>query len=494
MRSYTFFVSEIESKIDFYKNKINKKLIDSPFLESLDNKDHDIYLKRIKNDISIFNEENIPLRTKELLTTKEYDTLSGDMTVSIDGKHVPIIKASSRLLDTDRSIREEIFIKIQNRRAEDENKLDELFSKLLKLRHEIATNAGFENYRDYKFIERGRFDYTIQDCLDFQEAIKSEVLPALEELMVQRKEALGVDKLKPWDTSVNIFGKPPLKPFNNSEELINKTIECFYSLKPFFAECLNTMKNLNHLDLETRKGKAPGGYNYPLYETGAPFIFMNAAGTVKDVVTMVHEGGHAIHSFLTKDLDLTSFKSLTPEIAELASMSMEFFSMERWQVFFDNEEDLRRAKFQQIERSINLLPWVATVDKFQHWVYTHPKHSAQERKQAWIDINQEFSPQTIDWEGQEDAFALAWQKQLHIFQMPFYYIEYAIAQLGALGMWRQFKQNEESAMDNYISALSLGYTRSIPEMYETAGIKFDFSKEHVKELVQFVKSELAKLN
>ncbi len=488
--NYTFFVSEIEPKIHAYTNKLNKKLLQSPFLKSFKDKKYQIYLRRVKKDVEIFREENIPLKTEESLIAKEYDAICGEMTIKLDGAEIPIIKATSKLNDTNRPVREQVFKKIHERRYKDVNKLDTLFSNLFNIRHKIAINAGFDNYRDYRIAELKRFDYSIQDCFSFHDSIKNEVLPIYDDLMQIRKETLGLDVLKPWDTTVNIFGKPPLNPYKNEEDFIDKTIQCFHSLRPYFAKCLQTMKNNNHLDLEARKGKAHGGYNYPLYESGTPFIFMNTSGTVKDITTMVHEGGHAVHSFLTNDLELIAFKSLTSEIAELASMSMELFSINKWNVFFHSEEELRIAKFQQLERVINIFPWVATIDKFQHWIYTHPEHSINERTQAWKDIYTEFSPKTIDWTGQEKAFATNWQRQLHVFMIPFYYIEYAIAQLGAIGMWKQFKNDPQIAMDNYIAALSLGYTKPIPEIYKTAGIKFDFSREYVRDLVRFVKAEL----
>jgi oligoendopeptidase F len=268
-------------------------------------------------------------------------------------------------------------------------------------------------------------------------------------------------------------------------------MEVFSRLLPFFSDCIATMRQMDRLDLESRKGKAPGGYNCPLAETGVPFIFMNAAGTMSDVITMMHEGGHAIHSFLSHPLRLSMFKEYPMEIAELASMSMELFSMEHWDVFFPDEEELRRARLEEMKRVISVLPWIATIDKYQHWLYTHPGHSLEERTATWLQILDEFSTGITDWSGYEDYRASFWQKQLHLFEVPFYYIEYGIAQLGAIAMWRQYRESKEQALTKYMEALSQGYTRTLPELYDTAGIKFDFSPAYVAELGGFVRERLA---
>lgn len=254
------------------------------------------------------------------------------------------------------------------------------------------------------------------------------------------------------------------------------------------------MKSLDHLDLESRKGKAPGGYNCPLAESGAPFIFMNAAGQMHDVTTMVHEGGHAIHSFLSHHLELTGFKEYPMEIAEVASMAMELFSMDHWDSFFENPADLKRAKEQQLERVITIFPWIAIVDKFQHWVYEHPAHTHEERTTAWTTILNEFKDDVIDYSGLENFRSNAWQRQLHLFEVPFYYIEYGIAQLGAIGMWMQYKQNKELALNNYCNALKLGGTKTLPDLYKTAGLLFDFSPEKIKGLMDFVNNEMESID
>jgi oligoendopeptidase F len=263
-------------------------------------------------------------------------------------------------------------------------------------------------------------------------------------------------------------------------------------MSPFFGECLQKMRSLGHFDLESRKGKAPGGYNCPLAESGAPFIFMNAAGQMHDVTTMVHEGGHAVHSFLAHHLELNGFKEYPMEIAEVASMAMELFSMDHWESFFDNAEDLKRAKAHQLERVISIFPWIAIIDRFQHWVYENPTHTHAERTASWVNILKEFQDDVISYEGLEQYRGNAWQRQLHLFEVPFYYIEYGIAQLGAIGMWMQYKQNPAQAINHYCNALSLGGTRTLPELFNAAGLTFDFSPAKIKVLMDFVSGEMGK--
>jgi len=420
------------------------------------------------------------------MLAQQYGVISGAMGIEVDGKEYTMQQAAKFLHNPDRSLRESVFAKVATRRLQDKDKLNELFDKLLALRQQVAVNAGFENYRDYKFRELGRFDYTIEDCFAFHAAVKEHIVPLQAMLVKHRQKRLGLDVMRPWDGDAEPVGTEPLHPFKTGEELSAKAREVFTRLNPFFAGCLETMDHMRRLDLESRKGKAPGGYNCPLAETGVPFIFMNAAGTMSDVITMMHEGGHAVHSFLSHPLKLSAFKEYPMEIAELASMSMELFSMEHWDVFFTDENELHRAKLEELERAISVLPWIATIDKYQHWIYTHPGHSVAEREQTWLSTLNEYSTGITDWSGFEEYRTNMWQKQLHLFEVPFYYIEYGIAQLGALAMWRQYRGNKQQALDNYMAALSLGYTKTLRDLYAAAGIKFDFSPAYIKEIAEFV--------
>ena len=490
---FSFWIKEISPNTAPYSHKLNLKLVNSPYLKDLDQEKYRIYLRSVKKQIEIFREDNIPLFTTMEEKQQEYGAISAKMSIEVDGKKMTMQKAALLLKSTDRAKREEIYNKISSRRLQDEKVLDDLFDELISLRQKIAKNADFDNYRDYMFAAMGRFDYTPKDCFNFHDAIAKEIVPIINSFEQKRKNKLGNESYKPWDTAVDVDGLPPLKPFDGGTELTDLSIECFNRLRPYFGECLSTMKAMKHLDLESKNGKAPGGFMYPLYEIGVPFIYMNAVGSQRDLVTMVHEGGHAVHSFLSRDLSLTEFKSTPSEVAELASMAMELLSMDHWDVFYADAADLKRAKLEQLEKALETLPWVASIDKFQHWIYT-TEHTAQQRKEKWLSISDELGNQIIDWEGNENVHANLWQKQLHLYEVPFYYIEYGMAQLGAIAMWRSYKQLGEQGLDNYMNALKLGYTKTIGEIYETAGIKFDFSASYVKELADFIKEELEKLS
>ena len=490
---FSFWIKEISPNTAPYSHKLNLKLVKSPYLKDLDQEKYRIYLRSVKKQIEIFREENIPLFTTMEEKQQEYGAISAKMSIEVDGEKMTMQKAALLLKSTDRAKREEIYNKISSRRLQDEKALDDLYDELILLRQKIASNAGFDNYRDYMFAALGRFDYTPKDCFNFHDAIAQEIVPIINSFEQRRKEKLGNISYKPWDTAVDVDGLAPLKPFDGGTELTDLSIECFNRLRPYFGESLATMKAMKHLDLESKNGKAPGGFMYPLYEIGVPFIYMNAVGSQRDLVTMVHEGGHAVHSFLSRDLSLTEFKSTPSEVAELASMAMELLSMDHWDVFYSDAADLKRAKLEQLEKVLEGLPWIASIDKFQHWIYT-TEHTAKQRKEKWLEISAELGNQIIDWEGNENVHANLWQKQLHLYEVPFYYIEYGMAQLGAIAMWRSYKQLGEQGLDNYMNALKLGYTKTIGEIYETAGIKFDFSASYVKELADFIKEELEKLS
>jgi oligoendopeptidase F len=372
----------------------------------------------------------------------------------------------------------------------EKEKLEDIFDKMLRLRHKVALNAGFENFRDFMFSYLGRFDYTVQDCRNFHASVRDFIVPITAELDQKRKTALQLDALEPFDLEVDTLGKEPLKPFQNGEELLAKTLNCFSALDPYFSNCIQTMNRFGLLDLDSRKGKAPGGYNYPLTESNMPFIFMNSVGTLRDLVTMVHEGGHAVHSFLTANLQLNEFKNFPSEVAELASMSMELMSMSHWDSYFSSPDELKRAKEEHLEDVLKTLPWVATIDSFQHWLYTNPQHTREERTAEWRKIYQSFSGGVVDWSNWEESMNYLWHKQLHIFEVPFYYIEYGFAQLGAIAVWRNFLSNKKEGIEAYKAGLSLGYTKSIAEIYRAAGISFDFSASNIQTLAGFVSERL----
>jgi len=488
--AFNYFCLEIQPKIQPFADRLNRRLVENPHTRELDQKEYFTYLRGVRKRIELFREENIPLYAESSVLGQQYGVISGKMTVEVNGQEYTLQQASKFLENPDRTLRESVYRKMQDRRLQDKDALNDLYTKLIALRDKMGKNAGFPNYRDFKFQELGRFDYTREDCFRFHEAVKENVVPLVGRINEKKRKKLGLDTLRPWDGEAEPEGTEPLRPFTNGKDLLTKTTACFDQLNPFFGDCLRTMQEMGRFDLESRKGKAPGGYNCPLAETGAPFIFMNASGQMGDLTTMVHEGGHAIHSFLSHPLKLSAFKEYPMEIAEVASMSMELFSMDHWELFFTDKNDLARAREHQLERVISIFPWIATIDKFQHWVYENPNHTLEERKANWMRILDEFSSKSVDWTGLEHYREYGWQKQLHLFEVPFYYIEYGIAQLGAIGLWMQYKNNKEKALSNYVNALSLGGTRTLPELYEAAGLKFDFSKDHIKHLMAFVSEEM----
>jgi oligoendopeptidase F len=493
--SYQFFVTEIQPKLAPLEDQLNKKMLESQFLNDLKKEEaYSIYIHSVETAVALFREENISLEAEVNEKSQLFGSISGAQSIEYNGETITMQKASSLLKEPEASLRKEIFEKISSRRKEDIDKLDSLYTELIQLRNKIAVNAGFENFRDYKFQSLGRFDYTKEDCFNFHESIEKFIVPISKQIQQKKLELLGKDKFKPWDTAVDPEGKAPLKPFKTGNDLLQGTLRIFKRMDEYFSKCLVSLEEMKHLDLESKPGKAPGGYNYPLYEIGAPFIFMNAVGTHRDLITMIHEGGHAIHSFISRDLELTAFKNLPSEVAELASMSMELLTMKHWDEFYEDKNDQNRAMKEHLEDVLGVLPWIAQIDAFQHWVYENPSHSLEERKNEWKSLSTRFGTGLTDWSGYEETRDTSWQRQMHLFEVPFYYIEYGIAQLGALGIWKNSQSDYNKAISDYKNALALGYSKSIVEIYNTAGITFDFSSKNVSSLAQFVSNELKKLD
>jgi oligoendopeptidase F len=485
---FNYFVTDIEPHCATYTNDLNLLFLSCAHIGKLSN-DYTNFIKTVKNNVAVFRQENIPLKATLQQKEQQYGAIAAAMTVEVDGNQLTLQQAAAYLKNSDRQKRERVYQSIANRRLADSETLQTLFTELVNLRQLIATNAGFENYRDYAFVAMCRFDYTATDCFNFHNSISKCVLPICNQLDAHRKMQLKVDEYKPWDTEVDAQGLAPLKPFENGAQMLDKAIVCFDDIDNFLGNCLRQLKDKKRVDLDSRIGKAPGGYNYPLYETTVPFIFMNASGLLRDLVTMVHEGGHAIHSIVTGDLPYIEMKSFPSEVAELASMSMELISMEHWHTFFDNAADLKRARREHLEDVLTVLPWIAAVDKFQHLVYTNA-NDEKLRLELWERTFAEFTSNQINWQGCERYRRYFWQKQLHIFEVPFYYIEYGMAQLGAIALWRNYKLQPQETIQKYISALQLGYTKSISQIYEAAGVQFDFSETYIAELMHFVKQEL----
>lgn len=491
--SYTQFVTQIQPRLAPLDDQLNEKLLASPFIKEKQDEAHYIYFRSIQTAKNLYREENVAIEAALSEEAQQYGAISAAQQIEHRGQKLTMQQAALLLKEQDEALRKEVFEKMAEARRKDRAVLDALFSSLIEKRHQLAVNAGFENYRDYKFLAMGRFDYTKEDCFAFHEAIKTHIVPLVRSIQEKKLSFLGKDKFKPWDTEVDPEGKKALKPFDNGEQMLQGTIQMFDQIDPYFGSCLRTMQMLGHLDLDSKPGKAPGGYNYPLYEIGVPFIFMNAVGSQRDLETMVHEGGHAIHSFLSRELHLTAFKNIPSEVAELASMSMELLSMPQWKHFYNNE-DHKRAMREQLEGTLKVLPWIAQIDAFQHWVYENPKHNLTDRALKWSELSAEYGTGLTDWDGYTDLIESSWQRQLHLFEVPFYYIEYGIAQLGALGVWKNSLENYAQAIEQYKNALALGYTVPMNKIYQTAGIPFDFSSERLQSLAALLEAELKKLN
>ncbi|MDR1762206.1 MAG: M3 family oligoendopeptidase [Bacteroidales bacterium] len=490
-QDFEFFVNSIQSQVYTYDNELDKKFLQSQFVAQLP-EEYTIMRREIQNREQLFCEKNVPLFTELEQQEQEYGVIASRMTVEIDGEQKTLQQAQVFMKSTNRAKREAVYRAIAERRMADEQPLNELLTQLIAKRHEIALNAGFENFRDYKFRALNRFDYSKEDCFAFHSAIQTIVPPLVEKLYAERKQKLGLERLQPFDLEVNIEGDKVNKPFTDAHDLLQKSIRCFSEIKPEYGDFLQQMGKYKYLDLDSRIGKAPGGFNYPLYESNVPFIFMNAAGTQRDVETLMHEGGHALHSHFSAHLPLVEFKSLPAEVAELASMSMELIAMEHWHTFFDSAEDVHRAKRSVLEGIVTTISWIAMIDKFQHRLYENPHHSIEERTKMWQTIQAEFAVKNLDYTGFEDYRDCAWQKQLHIFEVPLYYIEYGFAQLGALALWKNYKQNPEKTLWAYEEFLRQGNTKSIPELYTIAGISFEFSYEYVNEIMTFLMEEIQK--
>ena len=490
-KDFNEFYANIISKTQPYDFKLKTKLYNSPEIKKLSNEKYGHLKQIISNSIELYRDENVPLFTKEQELTNKYGSIFGKLTINFNGEEKTITQMGIFLKDQNRSVREKAWRLINEKIQTKETELNELYDELRKIRAQEAKNAGFENYRDFKHQQMGRFSYSPNDLFEFHSAVEKVVMPFVRELTKKRKEKLNLDAVKPWDTSVDLDGKI-LKPFDKVDDLIENSMNILNKIKPAYGIQFNMMKNSELLDLENRKGKSPGGYNYPLAELGSSFIFMNAIGLHSDVVTLLHESGHAMHAKAVSNKRISYYKSTPSEVAELASMSMELMTMDYWDEFYKNADDLKKAKREQLEGTLSFLPWCMTVDAFQHWVYTHPEHTVKEREDFYLSLLERYNSGT-DWTGLEDLKKISWMRQLHIFEVPFYYIEYGMSQLGALAIYKNYKENKDMAIEQYQNFLNLGYSKSVKEIYETAGIKFDFSEKYISELVEFVKKELASL-
>jgi oligoendopeptidase F len=490
-KAYLHFVEHIEPQLKPRQFQLEKRFVAHPQRTRLPAPRYAVFIRDVQNHVELFREENVALETEEAKVGQQYQKLTGSLTVQFRGEEKTLIQMGKYLEEPDRPLRQEAWELVAKRRLAEREKFEDQFDQLVKLRGQIATNAGFQNYRDYAFRLKGRFDYTAEDCAEFHEAVASEVMPAVRELQAERRQQLGLDKLRPWDLSVDPLNRPALRPFEKVEDMVSGSQRIFDKLDAELAGGFQRMQDLKLLDLANRKGKAPGGYQSTLNEARVPFIFMNAVGQQRDVETILHEAGHAFHALATRDEDLLAYRSAPVEFCEVASMSMELLGNEFIEQFYPITE-ANRARRTHLESIISVLAWIATVDAFQHWIYTHPGHSRPERAAAWNALMDRFAGD-VDWSGYEEVRANLWHRQLHIFLYPFYYIEYGIAQLGALQVWANSKRDKAKALRDYKTALALGGSRPLPELFATAGCKFQFDAATIRPLVELTRTELKKL-
>ena len=495
-QAYLDFIENAQPKLSEFGDAFNRRLAGHPAVGDLPTR-YDLMIKCIRTDIETFREENITLQIEEAKLETEHSTITGAMTVEFEGEEKTFPQMALYFESTDRSIREAAWRAVVERMSQDTERLSEIYDKLIQIRHQIAVNAGFDDYRSYIFEAKHRYDYSMEDCLEFHDSIERVCVPMMHEIQRLRRKALRVATLRPWDVSeksgggVDIHGRPPLRPFEDVEELITGCSDVFHDMSPELGGMFDMLRDRESLDLESRKGKAPGGYQANLEKTRIPFIFMNAAGTHDNLSTMLHEAGHAFHSCYSSNLELIGERNPPLEFAEVASMSMELMSQPQWSVFYSDEE-ARRAKLDDLEKIVCFLPWMATIDAFQHWVYANPEHTHEERSEHWMELRQRFGPRT-DWSGFEGLKETSWQSQLHLFQVPFYYIEYGIAQLGALQMWQYHRRDTEDGLARYARAMRLGNTKPLPELFGAAGLDLGFDEEHVASLIGELSEAMAEI-
>ncbi|EDZ59244.1 M3 family oligoendopeptidase [Bacillus cereus group sp. MYBK77-1] len=473
-----------------YQNSFDTKYLESPFRMELDPKTYSLLDKKIKNAQTLFCEKNIDLEVNEDKLVTEYFEITGGLTALWNGEEKTITELQSYLQNPDRHIRKKAKTLISETFLSVEDKLQHILNELIVIRDQKAKNIQLHNYRDYMFKKHERFDYTPEDCYELAESIRKYVVPLIDKIYNKKKSELQVESLRPWDLKATAPNQKVLKPIEKASDLIEKSSHILHKLDPEFSALLERMHKNNCLDLESRKGKGPGGFCEYLPASQLSFIFMNLNHTHYDVTTFLHEMGHSIHNDCMKQLELQKYLEIPSESAELASMTMELFSMEYWDTFYENKEEFIEVKLEFFKDIVKYLPQMLIVDQFQHWMYENPNHTAKERNGKYLELHNTYQSNVVNIEGYENWVATGWLPVLHIFEIPFYYIEYAIAQLGALQMYKQYKENPKQALENYKKALSLGSSKSLTEVYEAAGIRFDFSSETIKELMAFVEKEL----
>jgi len=488
--AYLGFVRGVEPQLKPLSSELDTKIATHACADALPTARYEVLLRSMRVDIELFREANIPLETELAELDQKYNQIIGRMTVEFDGVTQTMPQMSRHLEETDRGVRERAWRAIADRRLADRDAIDDIYDRMLALRHQIARNAGFDNFRDFQHRRFKRFDYTPADCMEMHKAIETHLVPLQRRLDRERARDLGTSPLRPWDLAVDVKGRRPLRPFDGAERLIDGCSRMFHAMDRDLGQMFDSMKEGDCLDLESRPGKAPGGYQYQRQHSRRPFIFMNAAGMHRDLVTMVHEAGHAFHSLLSKEDPLVEYRGAPTEFAEVASMSMELLTLPYHGEFY-SEDECRRALRERLEKFPTIMTWIATIDAFQHWIYTNPGHTRAQRTDAWRALVKRFG-NDVAWDGCEAARDAQWQRQLHLFGMPFYYIEYGIAETGAIQMWLNARRDERRALAAYRKGLALGGSRPLPELFSAAGLRLDLGSGLMSELAREVDGELSK--
>jgi oligoendopeptidase F len=484
------FAADIMPRHSEIVTTLASKLLDSGYTRP----DLETTLQRFRTRRDLFRRENIPLHQALAELSNQYNSVCGGMIVEWQGKSVPVSRLNPWLEHPDRDIREQAWRLSFQPYLEHREELADIFDRQLVLRQEIARNAGFRNYLDYTFADLHRYDYSPDDCRTFHQSVRKTFVPAATAIMEERRRTLGIASLRPWDLSVDTEARAALAPYSSIDKLVEKTGHVFTKLDPVFGEQFAGLQARQLLDLDSRPGKRPGGFCSPLPWQEQACIFMNASGTPTDVATLMHEAGHAFHEIAMADLPFVYQRQIGEEMCEVASMSMELITWP-WlgadEGGFYEKQDLSRAKAQHFEQILTRFPWISVVDAFQHWLYTDPAAADRDaRDRKFVEIWSQYDQHT-DWAELDDLRAIRWYRQLHIFLHPLYYIEYGIAQLGALQVWKHTQSDQSGALANLRAAFALGGTQSLPELYATAGARMIFDEAGMGELVQMIEGELA---
>ncbi len=485
------FATDIYPKLEQESVRLVRRLLGTGWTRP----DFKTTLRRFQTAVDIFREENVEIFAELEHLSSRYHEITGGMTASWEGRDVPIPFLTPHLKSPDRSIRERAFHAMTAPYLASQDGLASLFDQMYALRQRAARQAGFADFEAFSFAAKCRFDYTPEDCRSFHQAVETEVVPAVRRIRERRRELLNVPVLKPWDLAVDPHLRPPLRPFADGRELGEKAARVFGRLDGALGRTFQTMIDEQLLDLDSRLGKAPGGYCETLAAQGRPFIFMNAVGVMDDVMTLLHEAGHAFHAFAAHAQPLIWQRQPGSEAAELASMSMELLAAPYLSDpgGFVTPEELRLARLEHLEDILTTLLHVATVDAFQSWIYTSGQGGdAAARDRAWADLRGRFDP-AVDWTDLEGERIARWYRQIHIFAYPFYYIEYGIAQLGALQVWRRSLADLNGTLADYRGALALGATHSLPSLYRRAGARLVFDAGQMRDLIRFVEGEIDRL-